>query len=174
MNGAKGIGNMPGRYGDWVTPGRVNKVCKGVAALRPHSGRLTMTNHKIMMCRQVSVHYTAGFSYISNLFEGVELATALGKTENATYLKGMATKLAAGFQAAWYNPTAHTFADGRQTSYALALSLPGVVPTADYDKVVQGLYVKGVYVCVCVGWRLPCQLTHHAFTWTWHHIPPTA
>lgn len=30
MNGAKGIGNMPGRYGDWVTPGRVNKVCKGV------------------------------------------------------------------------------------------------------------------------------------------------
>ena len=103
---------MPGTYGDWVTPNQVNRV---------------------------SVHYTSGFNYIVNLWQAADIASALGHTSNVTALTSLATTLAQDFHTAWYHVMNYSYADGRQTSFALALSAPGVVPPADRDHVANGL-----------------------------------
>jgi len=88
---------------------------------------------------QVSVHYTSGFNYILNLFQSADIATALGHHATADDILATAHQLGAEFHQYWYHANNASYADGRQTAFALALHLKDVVPAAVRANVSDGL-----------------------------------
>lgn len=101
-----GIGNLVGRYGDWVPP--------------PPNKKIDNT-------------FPSAFSFMQNIQQMSEVADALGDSANSTRLKTMFAKHASEFNKAFYSN--YQYMDDLQISYALPLAL-GIVPPEDKDKVV--------------------------------------
>jgi alpha-L-rhamnosidase len=94
---SSGVAHIEQSYGDWCPPG----------PMPPKS-------------------YTSGVSFIVDMHRIIEIATALGKTQDAaTYSNYLNNFLVPGFNAAWLNATLGTYGftngDGLQTANAAAI-----------------------------------------------------
>eukprot|EP00041_Stephanoeca_diplocostata_P021741 m.512916 g.512916 ORF g.512916 m.512916 type:complete len:1042 (+) comp21898_c0_seq1:116-3241(+) len=126
-----GIKNMFANFGDWVPPPPAAKVDKA---------------------------FTAGYSFLNDVRNMIELATKLGHADDAARFATWFKDIGADFHTAWFDEQAGYYADGGQTAQVLALHLD-IVPAALKEKVVGHLATlvrdtgENHTSCGIIGWR---------------------
>ena len=105
---AHGIGHIPGRYGDWCPPPPMKKV---------------------------TTTLPSAFSFLNNIKQVGEMASALADTANASYFKYLFDKQAEEFNKAFLSEDGK-YLDDLQVSYVLPLYLD-IVPPDIKDKVTK-------------------------------------
>jgi alpha-L-rhamnosidase len=108
---------------------------------------------------RVDTSLSAGFSFVRDLRNMVEMATATGNTADATKFQAMLSDACPAFHKAWYDATAGHYGKGGQTAQVLALELDCFPDPATKAKVVAAL-VQNVAVehgnhttSGIIGWR---------------------
>lgn len=135
---SKDIKKIFAQFGDWVPP---------------PSGQGFVADGK------VSVAYSAGFSFVNDVYHMIELAKHVGADGDVAKYTAIFTQASAMFHKAWYNADKGYYENGSQTAQTLALTVPGLVPENLADGVAKHMVddivnVRGNHTtCGIIGWR---------------------
>jgi alpha-L-rhamnosidase len=78
---------------------------------------------------QTNVHLISSFAFLHDINLLINISQILNKTNDTVVYSAFYQQLAEEFHRVFFNTTSNFYADGMQAAQALALALPGVVPT---------------------------------------------
>ncbi len=107
-----GLINFPSTFGDWVPPPPQN---------------------------QSNLHLVTSFAFLHDVYLLINMSQVLGRKNDTDTYSILYQQLAEEFHRVFFNTSFNFYADGMQSAQALALALPGVVPTSVREAVVNQL-----------------------------------